>query len=54
MKVANLQELQRSHPERRIVVTDNADTNRHMVSINEALGFEIVEFADVVKRETSP
>ena len=53
VKVANLQALQQSHPERRIVVTDNADTNRYMVSINEALGFEIVELADVVKRETS-
>jgi GNAT superfamily N-acetyltransferase len=54
VKVVNLQELQRSHPERRIVVTDNADTNRYMVSINEALGFEIVELADVVKRDLTP
>jgi GNAT superfamily N-acetyltransferase len=54
VKVANLQELQRSHPERRIVVTDNADTNRYMVSINEALGFEIVELSEMVKKESSP
>jgi GNAT superfamily N-acetyltransferase len=53
VKVANLRELQVSHPERRLVVTDNADTNRYMVSINEALGFEIVELADVVKRARS-
>ena len=53
VKVANLQELQRSRPERRLVVTDNADTNRYMVSINEALGFEIVELADVVRRGPS-
>jgi GNAT superfamily N-acetyltransferase/predicted GNAT family N-acyltransferase len=53
VKVANLQELQRSYPERKIVVTDNAETNRYMVSINEALGFEIVEVSEMVKKEAS-
>jgi GNAT superfamily N-acetyltransferase len=54
VKVANLQELQRSYPERRIVVTENAETNRYMVSINEALGFEIVEVQEMVKRTEGP
>ena len=54
VKVANLQELQRTHPERKIVVTDNAETNRYMVSINEALGFEIVELSEMVKKDVSP
>jgi GNAT superfamily N-acetyltransferase len=53
VKVANLQELQRSHPERKIVVTDNAETNRYMVSINEALGFEIVELSEMIKKDIS-
>jgi len=55
VKVANLQELQRSHPQRRIVGTQNAEDNAYMVSINVALGFEIVELADMVKlAETTP
>lgn len=54
VKVANLQELQRSQPERRIVVTENAETNRYMVSINVTLGFEIIEIAEMVKRVETP
>ena len=54
VKVANLQELQRSYPERRIVVTENAETNGYMVSINVALGFEIVEVQEMVKRTDEP
>ena len=50
VKVANLQELQRSHPERRIVGTQNAEDNPYMVSINVALGFEIVEVSEMLKR----
>lgn len=43
VKVANLQRLQRDYPGRQFVRTVNADDNEHMVSINLALGFEIVE-----------
>nr|WP_246241998.1 GNAT family N-acetyltransferase [Flexivirga aerilata] len=42
-KVANLQLLQRARPGRPYVVTMNAEDNQHMVDINVALGFEVVE-----------
>ena len=43
VKVANLGRLQRDYPERALVSTGNDETNAWMVSINEALGFELVE-----------
>lgn len=43
VKVANLKHLQREFPGRSLVNTSNADTNAYMVSINEELGFELVE-----------
>lgn len=43
VKVANLQELERSYPGRRFVRTCNADDNSYMVAINVALGYELVE-----------
>lgn len=43
VKVANLQALQERFPDRTQVTTSNADTNKWMVAINEALGFEILE-----------
>lgn len=45
IKVENLRRLQADHPERDRVVTGNDGTNDFMVSINEELGFRIVEFA---------
>lgn len=45
VKVANLQRLQAELPGRPRVVTMNAETNDHMVAINVALGFQIVELA---------
>ncbi|NUR09003.1 MAG: GNAT family N-acetyltransferase [Nocardioidaceae bacterium] len=42
VKVANLRALQEQCPEVTRVDTENAETNKYMVSINEALGFEIV------------
>jgi GNAT superfamily N-acetyltransferase len=43
VKVANVRRLQQDHPERKLVTTGNDETNAWMVSINEALGFELVE-----------
>jgi GNAT superfamily N-acetyltransferase len=43
VKVANLRELQRSHPERQTVGTGNDATNSYMVGINVELGFRVVE-----------
>lgn len=43
VKVAALELLQRDHPRMRTVCTYNAEVNRHMIAVNEALGFEPVE-----------
>lgn len=43
VKVANLRALAEQFPQRRVVQTCNAETNRWMVAINEALGFRVVE-----------
>jgi len=39
MKLANLQQLAREHPQQRAVTTFNAEENRYMLNVNEALGF---------------
>ena len=38
-KVANLRRLVDEHPEIRTVVTWNAESNAHMLAINDVLGF---------------
>lgn len=43
VKVANLIRLQQDRPGTRFVYTGNAETNTHMVAVNDALGFEPVE-----------
>jgi GNAT superfamily N-acetyltransferase len=42
-KVANLRWLQAAEPDARLVVTWNAEVNRHMIGVNERLGFRPVE-----------
>ena len=44
MKVANLQELARISPETTLVFTGNAEENRHMLSVNEAVGFRAIGY----------
>ncbi|GAB3888786.1 GNAT family N-acetyltransferase [Terrabacter terrigena] len=51
VKVENLRRLQADHPERKRVVTGNDDTNSWMVSINEDLGFRIVELCPAYQRK---
>ena len=51
VKVENLRRLQADHPERERVVTGNDDTNAWMVSINEDLGFRIVELCPAYQRK---
>lgn len=50
VKVANLRELQRSHPERTLVGTGNDATNSYMVGINVELGFRVVELARMYRK----
>ncbi|MDQ4137772.1 MAG: GNAT family N-acetyltransferase [Actinomycetota bacterium] len=45
LKVGNLQHLQRERPGHPAVVTFNAEENRHMLNVNEALGFVPIAYA---------
>lgn len=51
VKIENLRHLQADHPERERVTTGNDDTNSFMVSINEELGFRIVELCPAYQRK---
>jgi GNAT superfamily N-acetyltransferase/predicted GNAT family N-acyltransferase len=51
VKVANLAALQRDRPDLAEVHTQNAETNQHMVSINERLGFAPVGWFPEFLRE---
>jgi GNAT superfamily N-acetyltransferase len=50
VKAANLLEVERSYPERELVLTQNAEDNPHMVAINVSLGFEVVEHCLPLRR----
>jgi GNAT superfamily N-acetyltransferase len=52
VKVANLQHLAAVGPESRLVMTVNAEENRHMLSINESVGFRIVRYHGIWKKAT--
>jgi GNAT superfamily N-acetyltransferase len=45
LKLANLQELAARFPRAEVVETTNAEENRHMLDVNEALGFAPVGYA---------
>jgi GNAT superfamily N-acetyltransferase len=50
-KAANLRAVQTAHPDKQRIVTQNAETNDFMVSINVLMGFEVVEAsAEFVRR----
>jgi GNAT superfamily N-acetyltransferase len=51
VKSRNLLEVQRAYPDRQRVVTTNAETNDHMVAINELMGFEPVELLAEFQRK---
>lgn len=51
VKVASLRHVQARHPERTRISTTNALANRHMVAINEQLGFRPVEIMAEFLRE---
>jgi|GEM_PF-409671 len=49
VKVANLEQLATADPARARVLTCNAETNRHMVDINERLGFVAIEVCPMLE-----
>jgi GNAT superfamily N-acetyltransferase len=51
VKIENLRRLQADHPTRKRVMTGNDGTNSYMVSINEELGFRIVELCPAYHRK---
>jgi len=53
VKCAGLRAVSEGFPDKRFVETTNAETNAHMVAINEALGFEVAQvYGDFQKRLT--
>jgi hypothetical protein len=52
LKVANLQELARYAPEAPLVFTFNAEENRPMLDVNEAVGFRPVGYDGAWKKTT--
>lgn len=51
VKVANIAAVQAAHPDKRLITTQNAETNDFMVDINKEIGFEPVEeSAEWIKR----
>lgn len=51
LKVANLVHLAETHPGHPSVTTFNAEENRHMLSVNEAVGFVAVGYEGAWRRE---
>ncbi|MBN9606263.1 MAG: hypothetical protein J0G30_06600 [Actinomycetales bacterium] len=51
LKAANLQSLAHDGPARPSVVTWNAEENRHMLSVNEALGFEPIGYEGAWRKD---
>jgi GNAT superfamily N-acetyltransferase len=51
VKLENLRRLQADHPNRKRVTTGNDGTNSWMVSINEELGFRVVELCPAYQRK---
>lgn len=51
VKVATLARVQRERPEVRTVVTYNAESNAHMIGVNEQLGFRPVSRAAELQKE---
>jgi GNAT superfamily N-acetyltransferase len=54
VKCAMLAALSEAFPGKRFIETTNAETNRHMVAINEALGFEIAQVYGDFQRRLPP
>jgi GNAT superfamily N-acetyltransferase len=51
LKLANLAELQRRMPDHPAVITFNAEENRHMLDVNEAVGFTPIGYEGAWRRD---
>ncbi|MEJ7689644.1 MAG: hypothetical protein WKF76_03990 [Nocardioidaceae bacterium] len=54
IKVAQIKVIQQQFPSKRFITTTNAETNAHMVAVNEALGFERFALEGDFQRILSP
>lgn len=54
IKVAQVEAIQQQFPSKRFITTTNAETNAHMVAVNEALGFERFALDGEFQRILSP
>jgi GNAT superfamily N-acetyltransferase len=53
-KIANIQQLQAFSPESPFIMTDNAEENRPMLDVNEAVGFVPVAYEGAWKKTVAP
>jgi hypothetical protein len=53
LKLANLLNLQKEHPGHPSVITFNAEENRHMLDVNEAVGFAPIGYEGGWKKNVS-
>jgi hypothetical protein len=49
-KIANIQELARTSPESPVIQTENAEENRPMLDVNEAVGFRAIGYGGMWKK----
>lgn len=54
IKVAQIRTLEERFPDKRFITTTNAETNAHMVAVNEALSFEPFALEDEFQRILGP
>jgi hypothetical protein len=50
VKVANIQQLAEHSPESSLIITDNAEENRPMLDVNEAVGFRAIGYEGAWKK----
>jgi GNAT superfamily N-acetyltransferase len=51
LKLANLAEVQRLHPGHPAIITFNAEENRHMLDVNEAVGFTPIGYEGAWRKD---
>ena len=54
LKAANIRNLQSTAPGHPSIITFNAEENRHMLEVNEAVGFSAVGYVGAWKKILAP